>query len=146
MSEPILNDEQKRRFIELFEKFGGKRDGTISFEDLGKIFREIQRPIEQKELMQLEAQYQDKKIDKQLYLELVVQRMQEPDNEIEIRKAFSTLFGDKKVVTTEELKNVLMQFGERISEDEANELINDIGVKDGQIDINQFISKVFVDK
>ena len=140
----LLTEEQKKRFVEIFKEFDKDKDGIISFEDLGKIFKSIGKNITQEEIFQMETKSESKQIDVGLFLTIMAQKLQEPDDAKEIERAFETFFGsDKTEIPVDEFKNMLMNFGERIAEEEANELINDIGSKNGVIEIKSFIEKVF---
>ncbi|KAL7722004.1 Calmodulin [Entamoeba marina] len=139
-----LTEEQKKKFTEMFKQFDRDRDNKISFEELGQVFRAMGRTVTEVEIFQMQAAHNEEKLDKETFLQLMSQKLQDPDSEAEIKSAFVTMFGDKPKVTGEELKQMMMEFGERVTEDEADELIKDIGVdSNGEIDVKTFIQRVF---
>ncbi|KAL7719563.1 Calmodulin [Entamoeba marina] len=111
-------------------------------EEQKKKFTEM--TVTEVEIFQMQAAHNEEKLDKETFLQLMSQKLQDPDSEVEIKSAFVTMFGDKPKVTGEELKQMMMEFGERVTEDEADELIKDIGVdSNGEIDVKTFIQRVF---
>ncbi|EDR27031.1 calmodulin, putative [Entamoeba dispar SAW760] len=140
-----LTEEQKKKFKATFKHYDKDKDGQITFEELGQILRGMGRNTTDVEIYQMQQIHGSDKLDEATYLALLAQKLQEPDSVEEIQKAFDTFFGPgKTTITVDEFKAMMMEFGERVSEDEADELVKDIGLnKEGCIDVKRFIDHVF---
>ena len=138
----LLTEEQKKRFADLFKEFDKDKDGILNITELTNLVKSIGKRLSQEEINQYEKE--DVTIDVNLFISIMGRKLQEVDDEVTIKQSFATLFGeDVTTVSVDDFKKMIMEYGERVSEEEALELINDIGAKDGKIDINVFIEKVF---
>ena len=138
----LLTEEQKKRFAELFKEFDKDKDGIINTTELISLVKSVGKRLSAEEVSQYEKE--DVTIDANLFISIMSRKLQEVDDEVTIKQSFATFFGENvSSVSVDEFKKIIMEYGERVSEDEANELINDIGAKDGKIDIAVFIEKVF---
>ena len=138
----FLTEEQKKRFADLFKEFDKDKDGILNITELTNLVKSIGKRLSQEEINQYEKE--DVTIDVNLFISIMGRKLQEVDDEVTIKQSFATLFGeDVTTVSVDDFKKMIMEYGERVSEEEALELINDIGAKDGKIDINVFIEKVF---
>ena len=139
-----LNAEQKKKFEAVFAHVDSNHDGKITIEELGRAFEQIGRTATEGELLQLQQSLQCDEVDRQTFLTIVTQKLQDPDSYDEVRQAFQVLFENQPNVRADELKRVLMEFGERLSEAEATELIADIGPDaNGLINVASFLDRVY---
>ena len=81
-------------------------------------------------------------IDFSEFLELIAGKMKTfADNEQSIRKAFRVLDKDRSgYITVKELKDIMMKMGEKLTEKEVREMIDEADTNgDGRIDIDEFV-------
>ncbi|ELP90757.1 calmodulin, putative [Entamoeba invadens IP1] len=139
-----FTEEQKKRFLNAFKQFDKDKDNFITFQEMAGAIRSIGLNLDENEAAEMSKAHNVDKIDQSLFLQIAAQKLQDPDTEAEIQKAFETFFGvGKTTVPVDEFKKMMMDFGEKISADEADELIKDINPKDGMIDISAFVKGVF---
>ena len=140
----LLTEEQKKRFASIFTEFDKDNDGIITMDECAQALRSFGKRLSETDRQEMEKNGTYDKIDVQCFLALVGKKLQEVDDEPTIKKAFAMLFGENTTsVPVDEFKKIIMEYGERVTEEEANELIADVGAKDGLINIDVFIEKVF---
>ena len=138
----LLSEDQKTRFAEIFKEFDKDRDGVLNVTEFINAIKYVGKRITSEEQAELEKE--GTVLDVNLFITIVTRKLQEVDDEHTIKQSFETLFGEGVTsISVDEFKKMIMEYGERVSEEEANELINDIGARDGKIDISVFIEKVF---
>jgi len=123
-----LTDEQINEFKEVFSLFDKNNDGTITTKELGEVMRSLgQNPTESDlQNMQNEVACENGvEIDFPEFLSMMAIQMKEPNTEEdELIEAFR-VFDNKGngLISYKELKHVLMNLGEKITEEEIDEMI-----------------------
>ncbi|XP_076096068.1 neo-calmodulin-like isoform X2 [Mytilus galloprovincialis] len=132
-------------FKEVFELFDKDGDGTITIKELDTVMRSLgQNPTENevKEMVQKVDTDGNGTIEFPEFLQMATDMMKSVDLADEVRDAFR-LF-DKNgdgYVTASELKTILSNNGEKISDEELDAMIKDADVDgDGKINYQEFVS------
>ncbi|GMG40346.1 unnamed protein product [Ambrosiozyma monospora] len=124
----------------IFDKDG---DGRISAAELGTVMRALGQNPTQQELNDLVNEIDtngNSAIEFSEFLTMMARQIKEQDIEAEILEAFKVFDsdGDGKISPTE-LIRVLTTIGERLTEDEAKQMVEAADTdRDGQIDIEEF--------
>ncbi|TFK37103.1 putative calmodulin [Crucibulum laeve] len=138
-----LSDEQFLAFQESFSLFDKNGDGTITTEELGIVMRSLgQNPTEaelQDMLNEVDAN-NDGTIDFEEFLEMMGRTFADADGEEELRQAFLVFDRDKSgKISTTELKQVMFNLGESLTDMEVDEMIREADVDgDGEINFQEF--------
>ncbi|XP_052103934.1 neo-calmodulin-like isoform X1 [Mytilus californianus] len=147
--ESTTNSERSAKvvsdFKEVFELFDKDGDGTITIKELDTVMRSLgQNPTENevKEMVQKVDKDGNGTIEFPEFLQMATDMMKSVDLADEVRDAFR-LF-DKNgdgYVTAPELKTILSNNGEKISDEELDAMVKDADVDgDGKINYEEFVS------
>ncbi|EPS64880.1 hypothetical protein M569_09899 [Genlisea aurea] len=138
----FLTDKQMDEFREAFAVIDRDSDGFISVEELELVIRSvIEHPT--KEIIQEMMNHVDADgngtIDFQEFLHMIINTAKA--NDVELREAFSVFDRDQDgYISTFELMNVMMNLGERLTEEEAEEMIREADVDgNGSLDYDEFV-------
>ncbi|XP_070504182.1 calmodulin-like [Chironomus tepperi] len=141
-----LSAEQIQSFKEGFAMFDKDSDGSISTSELGDVMRTLgQNPTE------AELQYMINEVDSDgsgsidydEFLKMMANIVKSPvDEEQEIWDAFRVFDKDNDgFVSIEELKYVLTNLGEKLTDQEMNEILKDADADgDGKLNFEEFIA------
>lgn len=138
-----LTEEQVAEFREAFKIFDKDGDGKIDREELGTVMRALGQSPTQREIDDLVNeidQNNDSVINFAEFLTMMARQVKEQDVEAEIVEAFKVFDadGDGKI-SQAELIRVLTTIGEKLTEDEARQMLEAADTdSDGQIDIEEF--------
>ncbi len=139
-----LTEEQIAEFKEAFSLFDKDGDGTITTKELGTVMRSLgQNPTEaelQDMINEVDADGNGT-IDFTEFLGLMAKKMKDTDTEEELIEAFKVFDRDGNgFISATELRHVMTNLGEKLSEDEADEMIREADVDgDGQINYEEFV-------
>ena len=135
-----LSEEKKIECKEVFDLSDVDKVGTISTNNLGDVMRALganPSEAELKEMIDEVDPNKTKKIDFAQFLELFDKRMKDPDTEEDLLESFKIF--DKEgngIISVQELKHLAMNFGEKLTEEEADELIREADIDgDGTVNI-----------
>ena len=122
-----LTEEQIAEFKEAFQIFDKDGDGSITTKELGTVMRSLGQIPSEETLNQM-IQEVDKDgsgtIDFKEFLGLMEQKLRENDTEEELIEAFRVFDRDGKgYISAQELKFVMISAGEKIENEEIDELI-----------------------
>ncbi|KAJ7883401.1 calmodulin [Mycena olivaceomarginata] len=123
-----LSEEQISEFKEAFSLFDKDGDGTITTKELGTVMRSLgQNPTE--------GELQD------MFLSMMARKMRDTDSEEEIKEAFKVFDKDGNgCISAAELRHVMTNLGEKLSDNEVDEMIREADVDgDGQINYEEFV-------
>merc|ERR1712126_515944 len=140
-----LTEEQIAEFKEAFSLFDKDGDGTITTKELGTVMRSLgQNPTEaelQDMINEVDADGNGT-IDFPEFLTMMTRRMKYTDSQEEIREAFRVFDKDGNgFISAAELRNVMSNLGEKLTEDEIDKLIREADVDgDGQINYEEFVT------
>ncbi|KAM6437412.1 uncharacterized protein PHA67_024167 [Liasis olivaceus] len=139
-----LSEEKVAEVKDAFTLFDEDGDGLITTRELGTVMRSLGKNPTESELQsminQLDAN-SNGKVDFPEFLSLMAKRTRGSDSEEEIREAFRVFDrnGDG-YISTAELQHVLTVIGEKLTGEEAKELIKEVDKKgDGKVNYEDFV-------
>ncbi|KAF9368730.1 hypothetical protein CPB97_004299 [Podila verticillata] len=139
-----LTETQLSEFKEAFSLFDKDGDGTITTKELGTVMRSLgQNPTEadlQDMVNEVDADGNGT-IDFPEFLTMMARKMVDTDSEEEIKEAFKVFDKDGNgFISAAELRHVLTNLGERLTDAEVDEMIHEADVDgDGQINYDEFV-------
>jgi calmodulin len=145
-----LTEEQIAEFKEAFSLFDKDGDGSITTKELGTVMRSLgQTPTEaglQEMIKEVDANG-DGTIDFPEFLNLMAKKMQDTDTEDDLKEAFKVFDKDNDgYISAAELRHVLTNIGEKLSDEEVDEMIREADIDgDGQINYEEFV-KMMINK
>jgi len=139
-----LTEEQIAEFKEAFSLFDKDGDGSITTKELGTVMRSLgQNPTEaelQDMINEVDADGNGT-IDFPEFLNLMARKMKDTDSEEELKEAFRVFDKDQNgFISAAELRHVMTNLGEKLTDDEVDEMIREADVDgDGQINYEEFV-------
>ncbi|KAH7672093.1 calmodulin protein [Dioscorea alata] len=139
-----LSDEQISEFKEAFSLFDKDGDGCITTKELGTVMRSLgQNPTEaelQDMINEVDADGNGT-IDFPEFLNLMARKMKDTDSEEELKEAFRVFDKDQNgFISAAELRHVMTNLGEKLTDEEVDEMIREADVDgDGQINYDEFV-------
>ncbi|KAF3576228.1 hypothetical protein DY000_02032454 [Brassica cretica] len=154
-----LTDDQISEFKEAFSLFDKDGDGTFSLlqpppnvrdiscittKELGTVMRSLgQNPTEaelQDMINEVDADGNGT-IDFPEFLNLMARKMKDTDSEEELKEAFRVFDKDQNgFISAAELRHVMTNLGEKLTDEEVDEMIKEADVDgDGQINYEEFV-------
>eukprot|EP01010_Urceolus_cornutus_P001111 NODE_1626_length_820_cov_248.600519_g1264_i0.p1 GENE.NODE_1626_length_820_cov_248.600519_g1264_i0~~NODE_1626_length_820_cov_248.600519_g1264_i0.p1 ORF type:complete len:178 (-),score=75.94 NODE_1626_length_820_cov_248.600519_g1264_i0:286-759(-) len=137
-----ISEEQLADFREAFAMFDRDGDGTVTTKELGMVFRSLGQNPTEKELMDMIKEV-DKdgsgEIEFEEFAQLMSQRMQDTDDDIQYAFAQFDADEDGKISAADLLKS-LTGFGEKVSQEEVDKMIGEADCvdKDGYVSFEEF--------
>ena len=136
----LEEDELKRAF----EEFDKDRDGSFNINDLTTVMQYLGMTPTDHELRDIinEVDTEGKGvINFQEFVDVMVLKMKDADAEDALKEAFRLFDADGNgYISGEELKHVMMTMGEKMSEEEVDEMIEAADTEqDGQINYEEFV-------
>jgi calmodulin len=135
---------------EVFDLFDKDKDGSITTKELGDVMRALGANPTNTELQEMIAEV-DKdnsgKIEFNEFLDLFARKMKDPDTEEDLIEAFKIFDKDGSGnISAQELRHVMTTLGEKLTEEEADEMIREADTNgDGYIDYVEFV-KIMMSK
>nr|XP_022334736.1 calcium-binding protein LPS1-alpha-like [Crassostrea virginica] len=127
-----LTEEQINDIKEAFLVFDKDGDGTVSTEELGEVMRSMGQNPTEKELLDMIAEVDvdgngDVEFDE--FLQMMAKQMQCTDSPDELMEAFQ-VFDEAKTgyISVAEFRSVMTTLGERLTDDDVDEMIADTGI------------------
>eukprot|EP00918_Siedleckia_nematoides_P002298 GHVU01005223.1.p3 GENE.GHVU01005223.1~~GHVU01005223.1.p3 ORF type:complete len:150 (+),score=37.62 GHVU01005223.1:178-627(+) len=139
-----LNEEQIAEFKEAFSLFDKDSDGTITTKELGTVMRSLGQNPTEAELQDMINEVDvdgNGTIEFVEFLNLMAKKMKDNDTEEELIEAFKVFDRDGNgYISAAELRHVMTNLGEKLSEDEVDEMIREADIDgDGQINYQEFV-------
>ena len=142
--EEYITDQQRKDFQDIFDQFDKDKDGKISAKELETAMVSMgQNPTNEeiKEMMEEADLNKDGKIDFEEFLSLMTRNSPETQTEDEVINAFRVF--DKEgngLISSAELKHIMMTIGDKMTEEEADEMVNEADIdEDGMINYEEFV-------
>ena len=142
--EEYITDEQKKELQDVFDQFDKDKDGKISAKELENAMQSMgQTPTgeEINEMMREVDLNQDGKIDFDEFMSLMIKSSPDTQTEEEVINAFRVF--DKEgngLISSAELKHIMMNIGDKMTEKEADEMVNEADIdEDGMINYEEFV-------
>ena len=148
-----LTFEQIQRCKKVFDSnksnpLNDRDDIRLPSENLIKALEDLEFTITQKELnsimIELGMDPDIGEIDFPSFLRLALVKFKQQEFNLSLEDAFKTFDDEKKqYLTYEQLKNILTNFGPKLIDNDADELIKDFIEENQSFDYREFISKNF---
>uniref|UniRef100_A0A2N9I8E3 Calmodulin n=1 Tax=Fagus sylvatica TaxID=28930 RepID=A0A2N9I8E3_FAGSY len=145
-----FTEDQVSEFKEAFSLFDKDGDDCITTKELGTVMRSLgQNPTE----AELQDMVNEVDVDRSgtiefsEFLNLMARKMKDSDSEEQLKEAFRVFDKDQDgFISAIELRNVLTNLGEKLTDDEVDEMIREADADgDGQINYEEFV-KVMMTK
>lgn len=135
---------------EVFDLFDKDKDGAITIKELGDVMRALGANPTQADLHEMINEVDTNssgKIEFKEFLELFAKKLKDPDSEEDLIEAFKMFDKDNNgFISAAELRHVMTTLGEKLTEEEADEMIKEADMNnDGQINYQEFV-KVMMTK
>ena len=132
-----LEEEKVIECKEVFDLFDKDKDGAITTKELGDVMLALGANPTQPELQEMINEVDQDgtgKIEFNVFLELFSRKMKEPITEEDLIEAFKIFkqVGDR-AVSANELRHVMTTLGDRLTDEEADEMIKEAGVDENGI-------------
>ncbi len=145
MYDDEISPELKKQYQDAFEMFDKDKDGTITAKELANVMETLtgEKPsLDEINSMIKEVDLNsDGKIELEEFITLMMKNSPDTQQEEEVINAFR-LF-DKEgngLIQTDELKHIMMTIGDKMTEDEADEMIHEADIDgDGTINYEEFV-------
>ena len=145
-----MNDPKTKELKEAFTMFDRDKDGLINYNELGNVLKSQGFSPTNQELLEMIAdvdENEDDKINFEEFLILMHSRLKKADIENELNEAFSVY--DKNgsgIISIREFKKIMNSLGDKICEEEINEIIHKIDTKNrGYINYKD-LTKIIVEQ
>ena len=142
--EEYITESQRKELQDVFDQFDKDKDGKISSNELENAMQSMgQNPTveEVQEMMKEVDLNQDGKIDFDEFMTLMIKTSPENQAEEEVINAFRVF--DKEgngLISSAELKHIMMNIGDKMTEEEADEMVNEADIdEDGMINYEEFV-------
>jgi calmodulin len=118
--------------------------GSITTQELGTVMRSLgQNPTEAelKDMIHEVDADGDGTIDFSEFLDLMARKMKDADSDEELKEAFKVFDKDQNgFISAAELRHVMINLGEKLTDEEVNEMIREADVDgDGQVNYEEFV-------
>eukprot|EP00961_Rhodomonas_salina_P238263 3220491-Rhodomonas_salina.2 len=138
-----LSEEQIAEYKEAFSLFDKSGDGTITTKDLGTVIRALGKNPTEAELQDIINEVDpngDGTVDFPSFLTIMARKMKDQDTEDDIIEAFRVFDKDGNgTISAAELRHVMTNLGEKLTDEEVDEMIREADVNgDGIIDYKEF--------
>ncbi|KAG6511927.1 calmodulin-like isoform X2 [Zingiber officinale] len=149
MAEKLTGD-QISEFKEAFSLFDKDGDGCVTTKEIGTVMRSLgQNPTEaelQEMINEVDADGSGT-IDFPEFLNLMARKLNGTDSDEELKEAFRVFDKDQNgFISSAELRIVMSNLGEKLTDDEIDDMIREADVDgDGQINYDEFV-KVMMTK
>ena len=125
----VLTEEQILEFKEAFSLFDKDGDGSISTAELGTVLRSLGVNPTASELQEMLNEVDADSsgtVDFPEFLTMCVRTMKDTDSEEDLMQAFAVFDKEGRgVVSADELKHVMSQLGERLTDKELEEMMEE---------------------
>ncbi len=142
-----LNEEKLIELREAFEIFDRDKDGFITIKELGEVMKNLGQAPTESEIQDIINEIDidgNGNIDFKEFLGLMSRKMRDTDTEEELMEAFKVFDRDgNNFITSSELKHVMMALGEKVTDEEVDEMIREADINnDGCINYDEFVRMV----
>ncbi|XP_047323088.1 calmodulin-like [Impatiens glandulifera] len=145
-----LSNDQISEFKEAFGFFDKDGDGSITTKELGTVMRSLGKNPTEAEIQEMINEVDADRsgtINLPEFLELMARKMTEADSGggggggEDLKEAFRVFDKDQNdSISAAELRHVMLNLGERLTDEEVDEMFREADVNgDGQIDYDEFV-------
>eukprot|EP00347_Sterkiella_histriomuscorum_P009064 403342656 len=143
-----LSEDQINECRETFKMFDKDGDGTITAKELGIVMRQLGLNPTEDELLEMIQEVDEDgngEINFTEFLTIMAHKMKDADTELGTLEAFRVFDKERTgFISKGELKNIIMNLGETMAEEEADELLQEAEVnQEGNVDYMSFVKGLF---
>ncbi|KAI3798001.1 hypothetical protein L1987_33267 [Smallanthus sonchifolius] len=143
MADQLTND-QISEFKDAFSLFDKDEDGCITTNELGTVMKSLGKNPTEAELQDMINEVDVNRngtIDFPEFLNLMARMMKDTRSEEELKEAFKVFDKDQNgVISAAEFRNVMTNLGEKLTDEEVDEMIHEADVDgDRQINYAEFV-------
>ncbi|XP_052768140.1 calmodulin-A-like [Mya arenaria] len=142
---PSLTEEQIAEFKLAFSVFDKDGDGTIEATELADVLRNMGQNLTDADLEEMINEVDEDgngEIDFDEFLTMMENKMQYKEDEDEVLEAFKVFDNGKGYISSDDLREIMKTLGDRMTDQEIDEMIFEAEVKDGLINIQDFVSVI----
>ena len=143
--EEYITDDQRKDFQDIFDQFDKDKDGMITARELANAMYSMgQMPTDDEVNAMIEEVdlNKDGKIDLDEFITLMTKAPADTQTQEEVINAFRVF--DKEgngLISSEELKHIMMTIGDKMTEEEAQEMVTEADIdEDGMINYEEFVT------
>ena len=145
-----IKDPKTRELNEAFRMFDRDKDGLINYIELGYVLQSQGFNLSNQELIDMISdvdENEDDKITFEEFLILMHSRLKKVDIENELNEAFNAYDKNGKgVISVKEFKRIINTLGDKICDEEVDEIIQKVDPKNkGYIDYKE-LTKIIVEQ
>ena len=145
-----IKDPKTRELNEAFRMFDRDKDGLINYIELGYVLQSQGFNLSNQELIDMISdvdENEDDKITFEEFLILMHSRLKKEDIENELNEAFNAYDKNGKgVISVKEFKRIINTLGDKICDEEVDEIIQKVDPKNkGYIDYKE-LTKIIVEQ
>ena len=140
-----LTEEQENEVKEAFALADKNGTGSIQTKEVGMVVRALGMNPSDEELQEMvEGKGDGMSLTFREFLGIVGNRMNEVDNEDELREAFAVFDRDGQgFIRAAELRHMMTNLGEKLSDQEVDDMIREAGIdNDGQFRYQDFVDRM----
>ena len=144
-----FTEEDKADFLEIFKKFDKHGTGVIPSSELAQTLAELYKEVSPEDIEMLIEKFEIKKynnVDCPEFIKMICFMVEKENLEV-MERAFDVFDkNDDGFITIKELREVLNNIGEpgvKISDEDFNNLIDDIDVKEDKVDYEKFAEIIY---
>ncbi|KAF3785707.1 Calmodulin [Nymphaea thermarum] len=139
-----LTREQVSDFKEAFSLFDKDGDGCITIQELATVIGSLGQNPTEEELREMIGEVDVNRngtIEFIEFLNLMARKTKETDAEEELKEAFKVFDKDQNgYISAEELRNVMINLGEKLTDEEARQMISEADTDgDGLVNYEEFV-------
>ena len=139
-----LTEDRIQEFKEAFEYFDKDKDGLLTIKELADLMTRIGNPPTDQELKDMINEVDIEKngnIDFKEFLGLIARKLRDSDGEEELIETFNLIDRDgNKLISGAEIRHILECMGEKISDDELEQMIEEADLDaDGFVNYDEFV-------
>ena len=145
----LLTPEQLKMYKEAFAFFDKDNDGIINVKDLGQVMRSLRMNPTEQDLQDLIAEIDNNNsgtVDFDEFLLLMAKKSKDTDMIERSLDAFRVFDKQNKgFIAINDIRNILLNTGEKISANEVEELLADLEEVNGEneLDYKSFLTNIF---
>eukprot|EP00696_Hemimastix_kukwesjijk_P020223 gnl/Hemi2/9709_TR3377_c0_g1_i1.p1 gnl/Hemi2/9709_TR3377_c0_g1~~gnl/Hemi2/9709_TR3377_c0_g1_i1.p1 ORF type:complete len:143 (+),score=62.54 gnl/Hemi2/9709_TR3377_c0_g1_i1:142-570(+) len=137
--------DQRAQLQEIFSLFDKTGNGVIAVKDLGTVVRGVGFTVTEAQVRKLARSLDkgDGMIDQASLEHALATLSQDSITEREVKEALMWFRNQDGTVSAAELRRIVTQVGEKLGEEEIDELFRDFGIdRNSKINIEEFASKI----
>ncbi|XP_020258256.1 calmodulin-like protein 12 [Asparagus officinalis] len=140
----VHDEEHMSEFVEALSLFDKDGDGCSALEELATVIKSLGQDPKEEMLLHIMSKFNvegNENVEFGEFLNQMTRKMKETDAEEELREVFKVFDRDQNgYISANELINVMISLGEKLTEEEAEQMIREADLDgDGQVNYQEFV-------